>query len=79
MIYLTSLIQLTFVMSPNVINYFLSFPNKKGLDSYTCMYVIINKLKIKVNYFRGFFMNVGRLKLTPTPNQRIKNKIKQKE
>lgn len=66
MIYWTSLIQLTFVMSPNVIYNFLSSINEKG-SRFLYMYVIIIKIKGKFNKFWGFFIFVGRLKLTLTP------------
>lgn len=56
MIYWTSLIQLTFVMSPNVIYNFLSSINEKGSRFlYMYMYVIIIKIKGKFNKFWGFF------------------------
>lgn len=54
MIYWTSLIQLTFVMSPNVIYNFLSSNNEKG-SRFLYMYVIIIKIKGKFNQFWGFF------------------------
>lgn len=54
MIYWTSLIQLTFVMSSNVIYNFLSSINEKG-SRFLYMYVIIIKIKGKFNQFWVFF------------------------
>lgn len=77
MIYWTSLIQLTFVMSPNVIYNFLSSINEKG-SRFLYMYVIIIKIKGKFNQFWGFFSYslVGFNLHSPPPQQKNPEKRK---
>lgn len=77
MIYWTSLIQLTFVMSPNVIYNFLSSINEKG-SRFLYMYVIIIKIKGKFNQFWGFFSYslVGLNLHSPPPPPTKKNNRK---
>lgn len=79
MIYWTSLIQLTFVMSPNVIYNFLSSINEKG-SRFLYMYVIIIKIKGKFNQFWGFFFSYSLVGLNlhspPPPKQKKTEKRK---